>query len=344
MPLGVEASFLSSILGTQVSADIVDSLNSTNSTEESKNSQNMDLLIANVSSAPVLQDKKDDKSKDNEVKSDTDINIVSDSALYPATNHVTVPGEVEAGDSYSDQISVYVIRKGDSISQIAKMFDVSAQTILAANDMKKGDKLVEGDVLFILPVSGIEHTIGKGQTLKSIASLYKIDVSDIIQFNGITENAKLAVGDKIMIPGGEMIDTEVQKPKANSTNIINRTLKTLIGYFTNPVPLYKRLSQGLHGNNSVDLAAPSGTPIVAAASGTVLLARKGYNGGYGNFVIINHPNGTQTLYAHQSKIATHTGETVSRGEVIGYVGSTGHSTGPHLHFEVHGAKNPGVNL
>ena len=100
----------------------------------------------------------------------------------------------------------------------------------------------------------------------------------------------------------------------------------------------------------MDLAIAPGTPIHAAAEGTIVLARYGYNGGFGNVVIINHPNGTQTLYAHQSRLLykqgdadTETGTTVSQGEIIGYVGSTGHSTGPHLHFEVHGAQNPGAN-
>jgi len=93
----------------------------------------------------------------------------------------------------------------------------------------------------------------------------------------------------------------------------------------------------------VDLAIKTGTPIRASAAGKVTLARNGYNGGYGNLVVISHPNGTETLYAHQSKIATTTGVQVYQGEVIGYVGSTGRSTGPHLHFEVHGARNPGVD-
>jgi len=336
MPLTAQASFLDSLLGNDVSADTFDLLSSAESTE---NSQTMSLLQMDASSMNLKD--KNDKS---EVQSEVDINIVSENALLPAVNHISTPVGLEDGDSYSDQISVYVVRKGDSISIIADMFGVSPQTILAANDLKKTDKIKESDVLFILPVSGIEHTVVKGQTLKTIAKLYKVEVSDITQFNGITENAKLAVGDKIMIPGGEMIDTEVQKPKTNSINSSKTALKTLVGYFINPVPNYRRLSQGLHGNNSVDLAAPTGTQIVASASGTVLLARKGYNGGYGNVVIINHPNGTQTLYAHQSKIATHAGAKVDQGETIGYVGSTGHSTGPHLHFEVHGAKNPAVNL
>jgi len=209
--------------------------------------------------------------------------------------------------------------------------------------------LVEGDVLFILPISGIKHTVKKGQTLKGIANLYKVDVVDIAGFNGISTDAKLTAGDELLVPDADMTVSDGENNKTSSKSsskeiIIKSTGKDLGGYFINPVPNYKRRSQGIHGKNGVDLAAPTGTKIVASASGRILLARIGYNGGYGNMVIIQHPNGTQTLYAHQSKLVVHTGDQVEQGEVIGYVGSTGHSTGPHLHYEVRGAKNNAVNL
>lgn len=351
-PFSVQAGFLSSILGNEASADITNFLDSTQST---KNSQTMALLQANVSSIPILQDKKnkDNKTKENEIKSDVDINIISENALLPAVSRINVLGGTETGDSYSDQISVYVIKPDDTLSQIAEMFDVSVNTILWANDMKKGDKLVEGDVLFILPISGIEHTITKGQTLKGIAKIYKVDVSDITQFNSITEDTKLSVGDKIMIPGGEMLDEGGDKPASNLGASISKDknyydtypIRSLTGYFINPLPTGPRIrkTQGLHGpgNRGIDIGAPKGTPIYASAAGTVLLARMGWNGAYGNLVILTHPNGTKTLYAHMAKIGTYTGKSVEQGEVIGYVGSTGRSTGPHLHFEVFNAKNPG---
>lgn len=339
----VEAGFLSSLFGDQALAEVNTAVPIQT---ESDNLQTMTLLAVNVSSVSVLEDKNDKKGtpKGDQIDTKIDVNIV-DNALLPKVNLLSVFDGKDIGGPSSDQISVYVIRKGDSISQIADMFGVSTNTILWGNDMKKGDKLLEGDTLMILPVSGVKHTVEKGQTLKGIAQKYNVDVSDITGFNGITADSQLAIGDELIIPDAEMIDIETPKPKtSNITSTIKTTLRTLVGYFINPVPEYKRKSQGLHGNNGVDLAAPTGTPIVAAAPGTVLLARKGYNGGYGNMVIIKHPNGTQTLYAHQSKISTSTGAEVSQGEVIGYVGSTGRSTGPHLHFEVHGAKNPAVNL
>jgi hypothetical protein len=113
-----------------------------------------------------------------------------------------------------------------------------------------------------------------------------------------------------------------------------------VGYYINPVP-NGYLTQGSHSYNAVDFGAPFGTPIYAAASGKVVASKTdGLNGGYGLCVVISHGNETQTLYAHMSSNIVTIGQTVEQGDVIGYVGSTGLSTGPHLHFEVYGAKNP----
>lgn len=144
-------------------------------------------------------------------------------------------------------------------------------------------------MLFILPISGIEHTITKGQTLKSIAKLYKIDVSDITQFNSITEDAKLAVGDKILIPGGEMLDEGSDKPALNLGSSSSRDkkyyearpyIKDIPNYFINPLPTGPRIrkTQGLHGpgNRGIDIGAPMGTPTYASATGTVFFARMGW--------------------------------------------------------------------
>lgn len=272
---------------------------------------------------------------------------ISGSALLPSVTNVGALEGVDDGEALSDQIEVYVIRKGDSIGQVAEMFGVSANTILWANDMKKGDKLVEGETLVILPIDGVSHTVIKGDTLKKIAAKYKADVLDIAGYNGMSIEDQLTVGQELIIPNADIDAPAVAKKSTSSssgskTSTSGKSLQNISGYFINPVPNYSRRSQGYHGKNSIDLAAPTGTKIVASAPGTVLVARNGYNGGYGNMVIIKHPNGTRTLYGHMSRLGTHTGAQVERGEVIGYIGSTGHSTGPHLHFEVAGAKNPGT--
>lgn len=336
----------SSVFGSEVSAASTDA---PDLVEDTSNSQTMALLQANTSTIPELQDKKDGKDQ---IDEGADVNILSGNALLPATIPLGSTDGIGNGDFLFDQVSVYVVRSGDSLSQIAEMFDVSISTILSANDMKKGDKLVPGDVLVILPISGVEHTVTKGQTLKSIASLYKVDIGDITLYNGITETETLAGGDKLIIPGADMADEGGDKPASNLSSAVAKDtnyyathpIQGLAGYFINPLPTGHK-TQGLHGPGyrGIDIGAPIGTPIYASASGTVLIAKTGWSGGYGNMAIIQHPNGTKTLYAHMSRLGTKTGASVSQGEVIGYVGSTGRSTGPHLHFEVFNAKNPGAD-
>lgn len=315
------------------------------------NSQNMALLQANAFSAPIFKDIKNTKdTKDTEGDLSYDeldnSNIISDNALNPTVGPLGVTDGTEYTEISPEDVSIYIVRNGDSLSQIADMFGVSVNTILWANDMKKSDKLRVGDTLFILPVSGVKHIVKKGQTLKSIAKLYKVDTATITGFNGISEDSTLSIGDELIIPEAQMPNDDVPSTKSSGTKsvpVYTGALKNLSNYFINPVPDLKRRSQNLHGpgNRGVDLAAPTGTKILASAEGKVLLARTGYNGGYGNMVIIQHPNGTKTLYGHMYKIATKTGAQVAQGEVIGYVGNTGRSTGPHLHFEVFNAKNPG---
>lgn len=321
----VKADFFSSLFGSQVLADApnIDAVPQSGS----YNLQTMPLLQANTSPS---------------VDTNMNTNIV-DNAL------VAMGNGANPADSSSQETSVYVVRTGDSISQIAPMFGVSVNTILWANDMKQGDTLTPGEVLVVLPISGIEHTVTAGQTLNSIATLYKADPLEIARYNGITADTKLAVGDKLIVPDAvrtEESATPIQDLGASIAKdeqyYQKYPVKNLAQYFIDPVPGYRK-SQGIHDNNAIDLAIAQGTPIHAAAGGRVTLARTGYNGGFGNMVIISHPNGTETLYAHQSKIVTETGAQVFQGEVIGYVGSTGHSTGPHLHFEVHGARNPGTD-
>jgi LysM repeat protein len=328
-PIAVNASFFSSFLGYQAYANNT----SGEGTDSNDNSQTMALL-----------------QRISQIDASEDVTILSD-ALLPRVSPLGASLD-GSPDPSSDQTSVYVVRDGDSISVIADMFGVTTNTILAANDIKKGDTITPGEVLFILPISGVEHTVKNGETLQSIAKLLNADVNDIIAYNGLSLDAKLAVGDELLIPGGDMADEGGDKPAANlgtaqatDKNYYDaHPIKNVAGYFINPVPTGIK-TQGLHGpgHRGIDIGAPTGTPIYASASGVVSLAHGGWSGGYGNMVIIDHPNGTKTLYAHMSKIGTQTGATVKQGQVIGYVGSTGHSTGPHLHFEVFNAKNPGAD-
>ncbi len=226
------------------------------------------------------------------------------------------------------------------------MFGVSVNTILWANNLKGAQSVHPGDTLIILPISGIEHTVVKGDTLKSLAKKYGADADEIAQYNGLDTTIPLIVGSSLLIPGGE-IGTPVSSAPASTKRPASRDPyrggggALFAGYFSNPVP-GGTLTQGVHGWNAVDIGAARGTPIYAAADGIVIIARTGggWNGGYGNYVVITHNNGTQTLYAHMRSAIVSPEQAVSAGQLIGYVGMTGHTTGPHLHFEVRGAQNP----
>lgn len=251
-----------------------------------------------------------------------------------------------ASSTPPDRISVYVVRPGDTMSEIADMFGVSVNTIIWANNLKGVNDIHVGDTLVILPISGVKRTIVKGDTLKSIAKKYSADPDEIAQFNGLDPDAPLAIGSTIIIPGAEAPVTPTT-PKKGSPRKVGK--EPYLGgggseqpdYYVNPMP-GALFTQALHGWNGIDLGAARGTPVHAAADGTVIIARNngGWNGGYGNYVVITHDNGTQTLYGHLKNTVVSPGQSVSAGQTIGYEGSTGLSTGPHLHFEVRGAANP----
>lgn len=277
----------------------------------------------------------------NPMKGGGDI-VVSGDALVP-------PRSIEGQDKMvnletkNGEISQYVVREGDTLSQIASMFDVSAKTILWANDISSPSKIQPGDSLIILPITGVRHVVKKGDTLATIAKKYEGDVDDILAYNQLASAEDIGVGDTVVIPGG-IIAPQVTTQKSTTKTRTSAGTAVAKGNgsagFSHPIPGAVR-TQGLHGYNGVDFGAPAGTPIYAAAGGEVIVAKAtGYNGGYGEYVVIKHANGTQTLYAHCSSVAVAVGNTVSAGEVIGYVGSTGRSTGNHLHFEVRGARNP----
>lgn len=237
-----------------------------------------------------------------------------------------------------DTITVYEVKTGDTLSSVAKLFGVTVNTILWANDLPN-KKIKEGDVIVILPVTGVKYVAKEGETLASIAKKYKGDSGEIAKFNGISESRKLALGEEIIIPNGE-----VQSEKPKESGVIKKPVKKLfttpLGFFVKPLARSIK-TQGIHGKNAVDLGGNYGAPIVATGSGKVLIARSsGYNGGYGSMVVISHKNNIQTLYAHLSSVSVSAGATVEQGQIIGALGNSGRSTGAHLHIEVRGAVNP----
>ena len=264
--------------------------------------------------------------------------VIEDDALVPSiTPEGTTLGDEKLS---SDQISRYIVRSGDTLSLIASMFGVSVNTIRWSNDIPANSKLKIGQELVILPINGVRYVVKKGDTIASIAKKFKGDVNEISNFNDVNISDKLAVGEEIVIPDG--IITAVSSVSRQTQNFIGIYAgPDIVGYFMRPLSRSCPKTQGLHGRNGIDIGCPVGTTIVATASGEVVIARgSGWNGGYGQMLVLNHNNGTQTLYGHMSAVSVSAGELITQGQKIGEVGSTGNSTGPHLHFEVRGAKNP----
>ncbi len=268
-----------------------------------------------------------------------DVRVVDGEALVADAGPFGVGQYTKEKPASPDQISLYLVEEGDTLSQIAEMFGVSVNTVLWANDLSSAKSIRPGMTLLILPINGVQHEVQKGETVASIAKKYGGDADEIIRYNGLSEGA-LRVGSVVTIPGGEEPTVVKTRAVSKGGSKGGATSGGSSSGLIHPLPGSVK-TQGLHGYNGLDFGAPAGTPIRAAAGGTVIVSKSGgWNGGYGNYVVVNHPNGTQTLYAHLSKNAVWQGQSVVQGQIIGYVGNTGRSTGNHLHFEVRGAKNP----
>lgn len=328
-PTGVHAGVLSSLL-----AFFSPTLEYT--TETTYNSQTVPLLTAAQNIDP------------NPAKGGGDITIVNDSALLPASGPSGSLADVEESDlnNNSGQISIYIVRPGDTLGDIAEMFDVSINTIRWGNDISRSEAIQPGQELVILPVTGIKYTVKTGGSLRDIIEKHGGDLEEAVEYNGYGADEHLAAGTEVIIPDGELAAPKATVKVAQSRYTRSSSaprgtnMPTYSGYYLKPVAGGTR-TQGIHGYNAVDIGAPAGTPILAAASGKVIIAKSsGWNGGYGKYIVIEHDNGTQTLYSHNSRNLVFSGQSVVQGQVIGYVGSTGRSTGPHVHFEIRGAKNP----
>lgn len=257
-----------------------------------------------------------------------------DSALISSKNPAgTLPS------SQHGQILIYTVLPGDTPGSVAENFGISLNTLLWANNIRNSNLIKVGDELVILPVSGVRYDVKSGDTLESIAKKFKGDVLEISSFNGLALGEKIQEGSSIIIPDGELaISHAPTTPPSTRSRVAG--LPEHRGYYMRPI-FGGRRSRGIHGFNGVDLADSCGLPVLASAEGTVIIARSsGWNGGYGRYLVISHPNGTQTLYAHLSAILSKAGQTIDRGFPIATIGSTGNSTGCHVHFEIRGAKNP----
>jgi murein DD-endopeptidase MepM/ murein hydrolase activator NlpD len=238
-----------------------------------------------------------------------------------------------------DEIIKYVVKPGDTISTIAEDFEISVSTILWENNLNAYSIIRPGNELSILPANGISYNVVKNETIGSIAKKYSIDEEELLKVNKLSADDKLAVGEKLIIPGGKKIAyVEPAKTNYNGITALKNIVKApsaqpVAGNKMNWPTEGMRITQYYSwSHHAVDIANKVGTPIYACDSGTIEYA--GWGTGYGNQIVIDHGGGKKTRYGHLSKFYVEKGEKVTKGQTIAAMGSTGWSTGPHVHFEV----------
>jgi len=257
--------------------------------------------------------------------------VLSASVESPTTNTMV-------SEKMRDKIIEYTVEEGDTVGTIADKFGISMDTIRWQNDLDTKDQIKVGQTIQILPVTGVSHKVKKGDTVYSISKKYDTNAQGIVDFPYNTfvndETFELAIGQVLIVPDG-IIQSQTLWSPSTYVKKITPDAGTVVasGQFVWPAggTITQRFAWYHKGIDIANRAAPA---ILAADSGTVVVAGWPDGYGYGNRVIIDHGNGYRTLYGHLSRIHVVAGQTVARGNTIGQMGSTGRSTGTHLHFEV----------
>lgn len=265
-------------------------------------------------------------------------------AFEPFPNGPVIVGSQDPHTNVSEkprsEIIDYKVVSGDTLSSIADKFGISSDTIRWENDLT-GDSIKPGQVLKILPLTGVSYTVKSGDTLQAVAKKFTAEAQAILDypFNDIPDDLSLKVGQLLIVPDGTPPETKAPpKPKPQPQYLaqgpsspafsapgggqfIWPTNGTITQYFSWYHP-------------AIDIANRAGPVVAAADGGTVIVAGWPDNTGYGNRVVVDHGNGYTSLYAHLANIYVSAGQTVSRGQLIGQMGSTGRSTGTHTHLEI----------
>ncbi len=340
----VDAGFFSDlftkVLGTgqSVNASNAEDLNPTNS-------QTMTLLESSVNP---------DIAGSSTAKEAPIVVIDESDALLPIPSPMGPSADI-AQYASNAKISTYTVRKGDTLGGIAKKFKTTESTITLSNtDLKKSDLLKVGQKLVIVPLKPqAEVALAKSEAIianpeKIVAKKEKPAVVAVTSVEVDTEEPSITINTDIPSPSAKQpVPSTPTTTPVDPTQPSGQPTGTITGGYIWPFTAgVGRVSQGIHADQAYDFAAPTGTPIHAVQAGTVLIAHPtGYNGGYGKYIVINFNDGRQAIFGHMSKLGVEEGDVVAQGDVIGYVGSTGKSTGPHVHIGFHGSlANPYIGL
>lgn len=244
-----------------------------------------------------------------------------------------VGGPAESATRVPPGFRWHTLQPGETLSTVASNYGISLNALVGANtDISSLDRLPVGVELLIPPAAGMVVTLQHGESLVDIANEHGVEPYDLVRANALRSPLDIMPGMLVFLPGVE--PTAALERLAKVREEENRYIWPLHGRLTSYFGP-RNLGMGTSSfHRGIDIAAPTGTPVGAARAGTVVFA--GWStAGYGNLVRIRHSDGFETWYGHFSSIAVGVGQYVNQGEMIGRVGSTGISTGPHLHFEAH---------
>lgn len=236
------------------------------------------------------------------------------------------------------EVTIHAVLEGETVETIAAQYGLQEDTIRWENNLGTKQEPKVGVELRILPVDGVRHKVAKGETITSIGKKYGLEDTQVqaivdFPFNDFVndETFELAAGQYLMVPGGRKATVSNY---ATYASILTPNAGTISASGVFIWPASGRITQGYSFyHKAIDIANSGAGPILAADSGVVIAS--GWDPtGYGNRVIVDHANGLRTLYAHMSVLQVVAGQTVNQGDVVGQMGSTGRSTGTHLHFEI----------
>jgi murein DD-endopeptidase MepM/ murein hydrolase activator NlpD len=310
------------------------------------NNQTLNQVTSTITNYTAAADKKDQiqQALQNKNAAETeDMALIQDSYLEKTNSPVTA-----VSDQPRSHIITHIVKDDETLWSIATKYNLTTDTIKWSNDLS-GDTVKADQELYIMPLNGVYYAMESGDTIESVAEKYKSKVEDIKKWNTDLDLSNLPIGQKVFLPGGSVPPPPA--PVVSNNYSSGSSSGGDSSYYSGPVngsgsgqfqlPTHEMYISQYFGATSfnpwhtgLDLDSRSGWDIMAADSGTVVEASYGWGGGYGNHIIIDHGNGYKTLYGHLSSLDVSAGDYVTKGQRLGTMGSTGWSTGPHLHFEI----------
>lgn len=283
-----------------------------------------------------------------EIINDVDNMITKPKQIVVNDNNTTTTTTTTTDNTKTEreETITYTVQAGDTISTIARRYDLNVNTVLWANNLSAFSIIRAGDSLTVLPTDGFLYKVVRGDTLGKLAQVYDVSTDKIITSNHLNNAGTIAIGQQLIIPGTKRVISNTSTVAKTTTQSSYTGIEVIKDIVTTNKPIVSsnkmvwpteghRITQYFSWqHNGLDIGNKVGTPLYAADSGIVEISQGGYNGGYGNTILLNHGGGKKTRYGHASKLLVSKGEEVEKGQVIALMGSTGRSTGPHLHFEV----------